>query len=431
MEIYRKKVLRKIEYIKKYPLEENDLKTLEILTNIFEDSLKKCEEINNLSIKKEILRSENNKFKKFKKKIEIQFLSKFSPIIAFQIKYKLKKKMIIDLFDKYSYLTPELISQKLKEKKLFPVYKYSAEKFEDLKINIFEIPYSTLLISSIKFLEKSAPKELNPLKLDKFVKKVYKNYNFIPYHNFTHAACVMQFFNLFLLHSPDLKKSISKDLQFKTFISCLVHDNSHPGKNNDFFSKKKHNLAYNSFNKSVLENYHVINTLKLLDREKYAIFDYQSKEQNLETRQLLIETIISTDMKFHFSNLEKLKKLDLKKIEEKDMNFVLGNLMHTCDIGNPLLNFDLYKEQASLVVQEFHDQTISEQNNGLEVTKFFIFKDLDGFYNSQKGFIDFFVLPLYKEICTQLDLTLDKNIAENKQILEKRLLVKELKPTRC
>ena len=431
MEFFQKKVMRKIEYIKKYPLEENDLKTLEILTNIFEDSLKKCKEINDLSIKKEILRSESKKFKKFKKKIELKFLSKFSPIIAFQIKYKLKNKLIIDLFDKYSYLTPELISKKLKEKKLFPVYKYNEEKFEDLNINIFEIPFSTLLISSIKFLEKKAPKNLNPLKLDVFVKKIYKSYNFIPYHNFTHAACVMQFFNLFLNSSTDLRNILDKDKQFITFLACMVHDNSHPGKNNDYYIKKKHDLAYNTFNKSVLENFHIIKTLKLLDKEKYSLFDYQNKEENLKTRKLLIETIISTDMKFHFSNLERLKTINLKKIEDKDLNFILGTIMHACDIGNPFLKFDLYKEQASLVVQEFHDQTISEENNGLEVTKFFIFKDLDGFYNSQKGFIDIFVIPLYKEICTQLDINLYERIIQNKKIIEERLLVKELKPTRC
>ncbi len=52
---------------------------------------------------------------------------------------------------------------------------------------------------------------------------------------------------------------------FLNYVICISHDNGHQGKNNDYYIKKRHDLAYNSYNKSVLENFHIVNLLKILN----------------------------------------------------------------------------------------------------------------------------------------------------------------------
>ncbi len=108
-----------------------------------------------------------------------------------------------------------------------------------------------------------------------------------------------------------------------------------------------------------------------MDRCATDIFDYLSLEQRKEIKATFMESIILTDMAFHFESLEKFKNLNSNEIgDESNLNFLIGLMLHAADIGNPILKFDFYIEQAALVTQEFHDQTISEKLNNLEVTTF-------------------------------------------------------------
>ncbi len=94
--------------------------------------------------------------------------------------------------------------------------------------------------------------------------------------------------------------SIFKDLfdefhLFLIYFICIVHDNGHEGRNNDYYIKSKHDLAYNSYNESVLENYHIVNTLKLLNDPETNIFSNQSTEKFNKTKKTIISSILATD----------------------------------------------------------------------------------------------------------------------------------------
>ena len=67
-----------------------------------------------------------------------------SPIVAFLIKYKLMNREIIDLFQNYSYLNKDYIKNLLITPQSFPALGFKYSDFENLAINIFEIPYNTL-----------------------------------------------------------------------------------------------------------------------------------------------------------------------------------------------------------------------------------------------------------------------------------------------
>lgn len=121
-------------------------------------------------------------------------------------------------------------------------------------------------------------------------------------------------------------------------------------------------------------------------------------EEQKKLREKIIEGIICTDISLHFQLVEFLKTVDCLHPAEETRNKLIGTIIHMMDIGNPLLTFANYMDQASLVTQEFHDQTIMEQVNGLEVTKFFVFQNLDGFLHSQVGFMQTFVLPIFQTV---------------------------------
>lgn len=137
---------------------------------------------------------------------------------------------------------------------------------------------------------------------------------------------------------------------------------------------------------------------KLLEQDDYSLYDYLSDEEKKVIKRKIIKGILSTDMAQHFSLIEKFQSIDFKEPKEEDRDEFFGTIIHAMDIGNPLLKFSNYYEQATLVSQEFHDQTIMEKIHGLEVTSFFIFKDVDGFLQSQVGFINTFVIPLFQII---------------------------------
>lgn len=102
-----------IEYLKKFPLNEHDLSVLNDLDDNQKKTLEVAEKIDDTYIKKRIIQKEIEKFIEFKKVIELKFLAKFNPVVAFLIKYRFMNREIIDLFPNYSFLTDSYIKEKL------------------------------------------------------------------------------------------------------------------------------------------------------------------------------------------------------------------------------------------------------------------------------------------------------------------------------
>jgi len=51
---------------------------------------------------------------------------------------------------------------------------------------------------------------------------MYKNYNFVPYHNFAHSASVIQLISNFLETSPVTQLCLTEFQQFQTYIIVYV-----------------------------------------------------------------------------------------------------------------------------------------------------------------------------------------------------------------
>ena len=181
---------------------------------------------------------------------------------------------------------------------------------------------------------------------------------FVYYHNFRHVVDVTQAVFYFLIqivtlppypNSPTSTSRIEKSpiaALLKPFdaltllISAIGHDVGHPGVNNAFLVALNAPLAQLYNDKSVLESFHCAAYSQILRRYwKHAFEDTTMRE-------LLINSILATDMGLHFKYMSELGNLQEKvhdnggtdgwsdKVLEEYRTLTCGLLIKCADISN-------------------------------------------------------------------------------------------------
>eukprot|EP00727_Mastigamoeba_balamuthi_P014521 m51a1_g9694 putative calcium calmodulin-dependent -cyclic nucleotide phosphodiesterase (598) ;mRNA; r:1362927-1364829 len=98
--------------------------------------------------------------------------------------------------------------------------------------------------------------------LKRFVAAVEKLYLPTPYHSSLHAADVVHAVDKLLAMGP---RSHLQDVDLLAlFVAAAIHDVGHPGRNNNFHVMSGSDLALLYNDKSVLENYHLSTSMKIL-----------------------------------------------------------------------------------------------------------------------------------------------------------------------
>lgn len=95
-------------------------------------------------------------------------------------------------------------------------------------------------------------------------------------------------------------------------MSCLIaaalHDFEHPGVNNHFLVNMNDQIAWRHNDESVLENHHLASSFQLMiDPSRNS--DWSTKMANEDfrrCRQVIVLTVLNTDMAKHFVELGKL-----------------------------------------------------------------------------------------------------------------------------
>lgn len=146
---------------------------------------------------------------------------------------------------------------------------------------------------------------------------------FVPYHNFRHVVDVLQAIFHFLLQLgrlpsyPDSNKTSEIPLSpiaalirpfdaLTLLITAIGHDVGHPGVNNAFLVTLNAPLAQLYNDRSVLESFHCAAYSQILRQHWPAAF------QGVEMRQLMISSILATDMGLHFDYMKRLGFLQEK-----------------------------------------------------------------------------------------------------------------------
>jgi cAMP-specific phosphodiesterase 4 len=227
-----------------------------------------------------------------------------------------------------------------------------------------------------------------------------------PFHNWTHAVDVCHTVWRMMLKSMVHSFLTGVD-QFALLASTISHDVGHIGVNNQFLIETGDNLAVRYNDRSPLENMHCAMTFSITSGTPGAnIFQTLKKPAALESRKIMIEAILHTDMIHHFEqvkemqvlyqmNSDTLERESAKVFREKDTKQkVLNLLLHAADVSNPAKPWAICHAWALKCLEEFFNQGDKEKKEGIPVQ---ILNDRTKVNkpSSQIGFIEFMIAPLF------------------------------------
>jgi len=240
--------------------------------------------------------------------------------------------------------------------------------------------------------------------------KALKSYRDVPYHNLHHGFGVTQFLFSAYSRTASINSVLPIQVVLAMFVAVLVHDVDHPGNNNAWEVATKSELAVKYSDTAVLESHHAAVGLQIMQDPSCDVLRGVDAERMEEVRKVYLHCILQTDMAMHFGMVSALKVLTEQCGDENRQPFdtqseaerrdLAGVLVHAADISNPLLpKFELCQQWAERINKEFLAQYSNEVRAGVEPTKMWQnLADPLAFYQSQGGFIDFIVSPLWMRV---------------------------------
>ncbi|XP_060580416.1 cGMP-specific 3',5'-cyclic phosphodiesterase-like isoform X1 [Ruditapes philippinarum] len=228
---------------------------------------------------------------------------------------------------------------------------------------------------------------------------VKKNYRPVTYHNWRHAFNVTQ--TMFTMLFTGRLLPVFSELEILAMlVACLCHDLDHRGTNNAFQVKVVSPLAM-LYSTSVMEHHHFDHSIMILNSEGNNIFQSLSPEEYREVIKQLEFCILSTDLALYFRKRGDFKKLidsgrtDFK--EKSDKNLLKAMMMTACDVAAITKPWEVQKEVAQLVANEFFEQGDVEKTQLGETPIAMMDRDKkDELPKMQVGFIDAICLPVYE-----------------------------------
>ncbi|KAK5990276.1 3',5'-cyclic-nucleotide phosphodiesterase 2-like protein [Cladobotryum mycophilum] len=272
--------------------------------------------------------------------------------------------------------------------------------------------------------------------------------SFVPYHNFRHVVDVLQATFNFLVHigalppyplsnnfpSPVQKSPIAALLDpteaLTLLITAIGHDVGHPGVNNGFLTTLNAPLAQLYNDRSVLESFHCAAYSQILRRYWPAVFE------DRKMRNLMISSILATDMGLHFDYMKRLGALQEKLQDNnstdgwngrqmEEYKILACSLLIKCaDISNVARHYDTALKWMHILAEEFSRQASMEDE--LDIKSSLMAppkKDFLSLANAQLGFMNMFAIPLFQgvaDIMPAMAYTVEQ-LQTNKQLFENRV----------
>jgi len=252
------------------------------------------------------------------------------------------------------------------------------------------------------------------------VAQIQQNYNYNPFHSFSHAVTVTQMMYLFITKTKLINRINIKE-KFSLLFCMICHDLDHPGLSNGYQINSKSPLATRYNNKSVLENHHLARTLEVIseyeENETSILVSFTENERE-EFYKLITTLILSTDLASHFNLVKDYERaaedFDWENSSHREQLFVM--LVKAADISNEARPFDLAKSWAEALMNEYFAQSALEKTKALPVTPF-MDKEKVVLPQTQLNFIDTFLLPTFQllhKLLPEMQIFIDM-IYKNKQ----------------
>ena len=206
------------------------------------------------------------------------------------------------------------------------------------------------------------------------------------------------------------------------FIAAICHDLEHPGLNNTFQVNLQTPLALLYNDTSVLENHHCSCAFSIIRDPENNIFTNVMPAEFKQIRKIVIESILQTDMAYHFELVAKFTSRTKKpepysKDKKEDRQLLVNILLHSADLSNSVKPWKMARYWSDLVQTEFLSQGDKEKELGLPIS---MYMDREN-YNQAKmslNFFNFIVEPLFasiKELLPKVEICLG-NLFYNKKM---------------
>jgi 3',5'-cyclic-nucleotide phosphodiesterase len=227
-----------------------------------------------------------------------------------------------------------------------------------------------------------------------------------------------------LIIKTDAKKFLSNYELFGLAIASFVHDIDHPGHTNLFEVNFKSHLALKYNDKSVLENHHCSLAFFLIHSKQVQLLRNLDEKDFATVREMIIECVLSTDMKFHtdlIKNLENKFMLGSKSKwdwESKSDRLLFAKIItHTSDISNQVRPFEVSMEGSLALKKEFTLQIEKEKKLNLPSLDYMKLIDDKTFYSSEHFFSQNTVKPIWNVLVEMFP-----NLSEYKEHLETNIV---------
>eukprot|EP00347_Sterkiella_histriomuscorum_P005745 403355433 len=189
------------------------------------------------------------------------------------------------------------------------------------------------------------------------------------------------------------------DVEFFTLIVAgACHDHEHPGFNNIYLQDTLDPIAVRYNDVSVLENHHIASSFAIMQQDSTMnVFAHLSKDQFKRARNVMIGSILGTDMSKHFSEAGKFKtrlgSLDFDPSSgDKDMTLYM--MFHLADISNATKPWHICQKWTDLLFIEFFHQGDLERNRGSPIS-YLMDRTTVNIAKSQMGFLDVIINPSF------------------------------------
>lgn len=194
----------------------------------------------------------------------------------------------------------------------------------------------------------------------------------VPFHNALHAANV-----LLMTHTILDLGEVMEDLAgvegfhpelalLACYFAAAAHDYQHPGLNNSFLVETEDPIATQYNDQSVLENYHLGQSLKLLRQSDSNILSALSAKDAQYVRHVVIDMVLATDLSRHRHHLTKFVTLPERQVTAEGAVSILEIVLKCADIGHVCLPWEQHYKQACLLQEEMFRQGDKEKELGMD-----------------------------------------------------------------
>jgi class 3 adenylate cyclase len=304
----------------------------------------------------------------------------------------------------------------------------------------------TEVIAMSDFCAKKADEQAEPTsvelsetvraQLKDYVRQIAAMYRDNPFHNFEHASHVAMSANKIIkrivrpddvdynqenVRKKDRKKTVAQQIHQSTFgissdalmqfavaFSAIIHDVDHTGVSNAQLVKENDEVAIRYDGKCVAEQHSVHVAWELLKKEQFSDFRaciYDSDEEKLRFRQLIVNAVIATDIADRDNQMLRKNRWNKAFSESSTGNrgndagddisckatVVFEYIIQASDVAHTMQHWHVYNQWNERLFEERYKAFLAGREE----------KDPSlGWYNGEIWFFDNYIIPLARKLET-------------------------------